>query len=401
MVRRVWWFVPNSESSVAHPDSISPVLFLFRFWEMEDWEVQRDDLKEQGDAAFRLGQLAAAIRSYSEALSLDPEHAVLLSNRSAAYLKNGQKSAALHDAQACVKIGTLGLKGQSRLAAALQALGRFRPALQEWESILEKDPTYAAAVQGAKTCRSSLPVEEEDTKPQAKNTDQPAGDEEEDDLADFFNEVEEAAVAVVQQKKEEAAVTSHEIMKHKTSLGTVKDQIDRLLADNYEWRNLNPFFVLDLPHTATVDDIQRRYKALSLLLHPDKNQNEPKAQEAYDEVLKAKTVLLDDPDKANHARQLAEQGFIQGESDYAKGGGSLEECQKNAVQRIFAEVEYKRRQVRERERQQEMRERQQEEEGAKKEKEAVKFDQQWREEERVGKRVGNWRGFRKKKKAKI
>lgn len=364
--------------------------------------MQRDDLKKRGDAAFRLGQLAAAIRAYSEALSLDPEHAVLLSNRSAAYLKNGQKSAALHDAQACVRVGTLGLKGRSRLAAALQALGRLRPALQEWESILKKDPNYAAAIQGAKTCRDSLPVEEEgDSKPEAKKSEEPEGGEGEDDLDDFFNDVEEAAVAVVKQKKEEASTTSHEIMKHKTNLGTVQDQIARLLADNYQWRNLNPFFVLDLPHTATEDDIQRRYKALSLLLHPDKNRSEPKAQGAYDEVLKAKAVLLGDPGKANHARQLVEEGLTQGELDCAKSGGSLEECQKKAVHRIFAEIEYKRQQLLERERQQEQRERQQEQEGTRKEKEAAKFDQEWRDEDRVGKRVGNWRGFQKKKKPKL
>lgn len=365
---------------------------------LEDWQVQRDDLKKQGDAAFRLGQLAAAIRAYSEALSLDPEHAVLLSNRSAAYLKNGQKSAALHDAQACVKVGTLGLKGQGRLAAALQALGRWRPALKEWDSILEKNPDYAAAVQGAKACRAALPEEEEEkeeTKPQAK------AEDEEDDLADFFDDVEEAAKTVVEQKKEEASTTPHEIMKHKTNLGTVHDQIGRLLADNYKWRNLNPFFVLDLPHTATVDEIQRRYKALFLLLHPDKNRNEPKAQEAYDEVLRAKAVLIDDPSKANHMRQLIEEGMNQGEQDFQKNGGSLEECQSRAVQKIFAQIEYKRRQVLERERQQELRERQQEEEGAKKEKEAAKFDKQWRQEDRVGKRVGDWRGFQQKKKPKL
>lgn len=362
---------------------------------LEDWQIQRDDLKKQGDTAFRLGQLAAAIRAYSEALSLDPEHAVLLSNRSAAYLKNGQKSAALHDAQACVKIGTLGLKGKSRLAAALQALGRCRPALQEWESILEKDANYAAAVQGAKACRDALPSDEDDKK--EIKTDFKTEDDEDDDLADFFDDVEEAAKTVVEQKKEEAATTSRQIMKHKTNLGTVQDQIVRLLGDNYKWRNLNPFFVLDLPHTATVDEIQRRYKALSLLLHPDKNQREPKAQEAFDEVLKAKAVLIDDPNKANHTRQLIEEGMKQGEKEFHKNGGSLEECQDKAVQKIFAEIEYKRRQILERERQQELRERQQEEEGAKKEKEAAKFDKEWREEDRVGKRVGNWRGFQKKK----
>lgn len=386
----------------------------------EDWQIQRDELKKQGDAAFRLGQLAAAIRSYSEALSLDPEHAVLLSNRSAAYLKNGQKSAALHDAQACVKVGTLGLKGQSRLAAALQALGRFRPALLEWQAILAQDSNYAAAVQGVKTCQVALSVEqqrdnnseraeedpENDDKPQSGNN----KDEEDDDLAEFFDEVEEVTGAVAKQKQEEASATTHEIMKHKTNLGTAQDQIARVLADNYQWRNLNPFFVLDLPHTSTVDDIQRRYKALSLLLHPDKNANEPKAQDAYDQVLKAKAMLLDDPNKANHTRQLIEEGIKQGTKEFQKqsnGGTSaatattLEECQSKAVQRIFAEIEYKRRQLLERQRQQELREQQQEEEGTKKQKEAAKFDKDWRQEERVDKRVGNWRGFQKKKKPKV
>lgn len=370
---------------------------------MEDWQVQRDELKKQGDDAFRLGQLGSAIRCYTEALSLDPEHAVILSNRSAAYLKNGQKSAALHDAQACVKFGTLGLKGQGRLAAALQALGRFRPALAEWQSILEKDANYAAAVQGAKACKDALPPDDEheqkDAKPGAKKEE--AGDNEEDDLADFFDEVEEAAEAVAKQKVVEAATTSHEIFKHKTNLGSAKDQISRLLADNYQWRNLNPFFVFDLPHTATDDELQRRYKALSLLLHPDKNRNEERAQEAYDQVLQAKVKLLDDPIKANHVRQLIEEGMKQGERDFKKNGGTLEEAQSKAVHKIFAEIEYKRRLVLERERQQEFRVRQQEEEGVKKEKDAVKFDKEWKQEERVGKRVGNWRDFAKKKKPKV
>ena len=373
----------------------------------EDWEIQRDQLKKEGDAAFGLGQWGSAVRSYSEALSLDPQHAVLLSNRSAAYLKNGQKSAALHDAQACVQLGTLGLKGQSRLAAALQALGRWRPALRTWEAILEQDPRYAAALHGVETCRAALSlspsvVEEE------KADEQQQDDDDDDDLADFFQDVEEAAQTVVEQRQQEATTTSHEIMKHKTNLGTVQDQIARLLADNYQWRNLNPFYVLDLPHTATADALQRRYKALSLLLHPDKNvHDQARAQQAYDEVLKAKAVLLDDPDKANHVRQLVEQGLQQGQEEFNRqtmgggGGCSLEECQSKAVQRIFAEIEYKRRQVLERQRQQEMRERQQEEEGLRKEKEAAKFDQAWREGERVDKRVGNWRGFQKKKKAKI
>jgi tetratricopeptide (TPR) repeat protein len=385
--------------------------------EDEDWQVQRDALKKDGDSAFRLGQFAAAIRAYSEAVSLDPDHAVLLSNRSAAYLKNGQKSAALHDAQRCVQLGTLGLKGQSRLAAALQSLGRYRPALLEWEKILSKDPNYTAAVQGAQTCREALQEQQQQTNEKNNNettttattTEQnpPDEEEEEDDLADFFDEVEEVEQTVVQQKLQEATATSHEIIKHKTNLGTVQEQIQRLLADNYQWRNLNPFYVLDLPHTATTEEIQRRYKALSLLLHPDKNQNqdETKVQLAYDEVLKAKAILIDDMDKANHTRQLIEEGRKQGEKDFKNSGNtttaSLEEFQTKAVQRIFAEIEYKRRQVLERQRELELRERQQQEEVVNKQKVDRQFDKQWRETNRVDKRVGDWRGFQKKKKPKI
>jgi tetratricopeptide (TPR) repeat protein len=377
---------------------------------LEDWQVQRDAFKAQGDAAFRLGHSwAAAIRAYTEALSLDPEHAALLSNRSAAYLRNGQKSAALHDAQACVKLGTLALKGKSRLAAALQALGRYRPALLEWQSILQEDATYAAALQGVQTCQAALPPTEDDNKVAAAAPAAAEGDDSEDDLADFFNEVEDATEAVVQQKKEEATSSTSQIKKHKENLGSVTEQLDRLLADNYQWRNLNPFFVMDLPHTATVDEIQRRYKALSLLLHPDKNPGHARAQEAYDEILQAKAKLLDDPDKANHARQLVAEGVKHGERDFrtqkATGAGtnssSLKDCQDKAVQRIFAEVEYKRRTILERERAQEQRERSQEEEGVQKERQEVKFNKSWKEEDRVGKRVGNWRSFEKKKKPKV
>ena len=74
----------------------------------EDWKVQLDANKSLGDAAFRSGDYGTAIKHYSDALSLDPTHATLLSNRSAAYLRHGEKSKALHDAQACVEQKSMG-----------------------------------------------------------------------------------------------------------------------------------------------------------------------------------------------------------------------------------------------------------------------------------------------------
>jgi len=79
---------------------------------------------------------------------------------------------------------------------------------------------------------------------------------------------------------------------------------------------------------------------------------------------------------------------------------SLEAIQEREVMRIFAQVEHKRRDVEERERKYGQRERQQEDDQSEKERNERKFDKQWRKEERVDKRIGNWRDFAAHKKKK-
>lgn len=140
-------------------------------------------------------------------------------------------------------------------------------------------------------------------------------------------------------------------------------------------------------------------------MHPDKNRDNDKAEEAYDQVLKAKG-MLDDDDKANHVRQLAEQGMIQGKADWERRDAaskkeSLESFQTKAIQRIFAQIEFNRREVDKRQRNYEQRERQQEDDAVQKEKDVRSFDNKWKGEERVEKRIGNWRDFAKKKKKKL
>ena len=359
----------------------------------EDWEVQRDANKSLGDGAFRSGNFAEAISHYSQALSLDPTHHVLLSNRSAAYLKNGEKSKALHDAQACVETNPEFAKGHSRLAAALQSLGRWCPAMDAYEKVLAMDTGNAVAKKGYEECMVHVKKEEEKNQAEEKETEEVP--QEKDLLDEFFDEVETVSKP---KPKQENEVATKVIKEQKTDLGTPESQIARLLAPNYKWRNLNPFFVLDLPHTASDDDISKRYKALSLLLHPDKCQSLPGAKEAYDEVQRAKTQL-DDENKNRHVRQLIQQGHKKGKQQWQANGekASLEDVQSREVQRIFAEIEYKRKEVEERQRKQEQREREQEEEELHKERKSRDFDKKWRDDTRVEKRVGSWRGFQDKK----
>ena len=380
---------------------------------MEDWELQRDACKLQGDTAFRSGNFAEAIRQYTSALELDPAHHVLLSNRSAAHLKMLHKSKALKDANACIAAKPDFTKGYSRLASAQQSLGRWRDAIVNYERVLKDDPNNAVAKRGLEDCQKKQreldeeqeTLEKKDTTGDEKGgeengTDEsvPKADGEDDLLGDFFDEVEEVSTKPKVEEVPPEEKATNIIKKQKADLGTSASQIERLLAPNFKWRNLNPFFVLDIPHNSTEEDISKRYKALSLLLHPDKCRDLPRAKEAYDEVQKAKTAL-NDQDKRKYIRQLVEQGRKNGKHKWTKEGsrGDLPDMQEKEVQRIFAEIEFKRQEIEKRERKHEQREREQEEEEQSKEKKTREFDKKWRDEGRVGKRIGNWRQFQNKK----
>lgn len=54
---------------------------------------------------------------------------------------------------------------------------------------------------------------------------------------------------------------------------TSDQQINRLLRPGSTYFNLNPFEVLQLEPDVTVQDIKKKYRSLSILCHPDKNQD--------------------------------------------------------------------------------------------------------------------------------
>mmetsp|Transcript_21442 Transcript_21442/g.44020 ORF Transcript_21442/g.44020 Transcript_21442/m.44020 type:complete len:516 (+) Transcript_21442:2-1549(+) len=445
---------------------------------LEEWEIRRDDLKSQGDAHFRSGSFPAAILSYQSALDLDPANHILLSNKSAAHLANGEKSKALVDARKCVEVMPEGwVKGHTRLAAAMASLGRFGEAAGVYQKVLaEIDGGNEVAKRGLEDCRRKERLANEEREREVKRVqmeldrekeekerrkkeslekaqqtngpevtkcknDRVSGDEEDDLLDDFFSEVEK----VTEKKKipdnshdnhsqsdsdnkngdQKNGATSdgnitttinnsnNRIKLELTNLGTSTHQINRLLQTNYEWKNLNPFYVLDIPHT--IDDesiIAARYRALSLLVHPDKCPDDPiRAKTAFEQVRRA-MASMNDEDKQRHVRALIDQGMKQGKRDFEeelrRTSGTkyvdttklsdaerqtLQQYQQKATMKIFAEIEQSRRDVEYRKRKFEQRERAQEDEEKEKEKKEMEHDKKWREVTRVEKRVGNWREF--------
>mmetsp|Transcript_26796 Transcript_26796/g.39649 ORF Transcript_26796/g.39649 Transcript_26796/m.39649 type:complete len:461 (-) Transcript_26796:19-1401(-) len=438
----------------------------------EEWEIQRDTLKSQADDAFRASNYSVAIGHYTSAIALDPSNAILFSNRSAAYLSNNEKSKALHDAQECIKIDGKFVKGYNRLGAALLSLKRGKDALElGYSVVLKMDKGNKVAIQGAELVRKmeaekkKREIEREKElarmaseaqkkmqegidktdKPQDVATASPEntvkevktqdddgkddGDGEDDLLDDFFSEVESATNKKKpvddpppHADKKESSVSSSRnsdgpsrIKLSNADLGTPVSQMDRLLGTNYEWKNLNPYAVLAIPHDVDHDMVSRRYKALSLLIHPDKCRDDDRARDAFEEVRKAMKTLEDET-KRKHVQSLVEQGRKQGKRDWLEyqkqtsvenqgvGEVTLETMQEKAVMKLFAKVENSRRDIERRKRNQEKRERSQEDEEANKVKSERDFEKKWREENRVEKRIGNWRSFnqsdaKKKKKS--
>lgn len=76
------------------------------------------------------------------------------------------------------------------------------------------------------------------------------------------------------------------------SVLTSSQQIDRLLRPGSTYFNLNPFEVLQIEPEVPIDQIKKRYRQLSILVHPDKNQDDKeRAQKAFEIINRAWKIL--------------------------------------------------------------------------------------------------------------
>ncbi|TFJ99089.1 DnaJ-like subfamily C member 8 [Platysternon megacephalum] len=100
---------------------------------------------------------------------------------------------------------------------------------------------------------------------------------------------------------EEAFLTFYSEVKQiekRDSVLTPKNQIERLTRPGASYFNLNPFEVLQMDPEVTDEEIKKRFRQLSILVHPDKNQDDAeRAQKAFEAVDKAYKLLLDQEQK--------------------------------------------------------------------------------------------------------
>lgn len=97
-----------------------------------------DEWKALGNEAVKMGQHAEALESYSAGLTVEPNHAILLSNRALCLHKLGRLEEALIDAKRCTALQPDLFKGFCRGAMILRELGRPCEALE----LLRKAPLH-------------------------------------------------------------------------------------------------------------------------------------------------------------------------------------------------------------------------------------------------------------------
>ncbi|XP_057210733.1 dnaJ homolog subfamily C member 8 [Triplophysa rosa] len=199
------------------------------------------------------------------------------------------------------------------------------------------------------------------------------------------------------------------------SVLTSKQQIDRLLRPGASYFNLNPFEVLQIDPEATDEELKKRFRQLSILVHPDKNQDDPnRAQLAFEAVDKAYKMLLESEQKKKaldviHAgKEYVEHMMVQKKKQLKKDGkpSVVEEDDpelfRQAVykqtMKLFAELEIKRKEREAKDMHERKRQREEEIETQ----ERAKREREWQknfEETRDG-RVDSWRHFQAKGKTK-
>ena len=99
-----------------------------------------DELKAEGNTAFKEGRFELAVDRFGAALQLDANSHTLYSNRSGALAALGRYGEALADAERAIALSPTWAKGYSRKGAALYMLGRYEEALTTYEAGLTVDP---------------------------------------------------------------------------------------------------------------------------------------------------------------------------------------------------------------------------------------------------------------------
>ncbi|XP_007948108.1 tetratricopeptide repeat protein 1 [Orycteropus afer afer] len=119
----------------------------------EEKQKRREEstrLKEEGNEQFKKGDYIEAESSYSRALQMCPscfqkDRSVLFSNRAAARMKQDKKEMAVSDCSKAIQLNPSYIRAILRRAELYEKTDKLDEALEDYKSVLEKDPSVHQA----------------------------------------------------------------------------------------------------------------------------------------------------------------------------------------------------------------------------------------------------------------
>jgi len=191
---------------------------------------------------------------------------------------------------------------------------------------------------------------------------------------------------------------------------TSDQQIARLNRPGSKYFNLNPFDVLQVSHETSNEEVRKKYRKLSILVHPDKNpEDKERAQKAFDAVKKSWETLNSEKAReeclnvVQDAKDRLDTKLKQKKKKLKKEGKSSEipeddsftyqkELHKETC-KLFADLAVVRKELETRQMNEKKRQREQE----MKQQEELKMKKEWDKnyEESREERVSSWQDFTK------
>lgn len=190
---------------------------------------------------------------------------------------------------------------------------------------------------------------------------------------------------------------------------TSEQQIARLLRPGSSYLNLNPYEVLQIGIEAPVEEIRKKYKKLSILVHPDKNSDDKeRAEKAFEIVNKAWKLLENEGTRKRclefyeEARQKTDMMISEKRKKLKREGRGYEKipeddpaqykhCIYVTVMKLFADLERKRQQIEQRDMEERKRKREQEIEEEEQREVQKEFAKNFEESRQA--RVSSWQKF--------